>query len=59
MQGASAEGLDRVFRNGFAVGSPHTVANQVQAIFGAFGARSRGDLLARLNDRYKTSSVAY
>jgi len=37
--------------------SPNTVANQVQAIFRAFGARSRGELLARLNDQYKLSSV--
>jgi DNA-binding NarL/FixJ family response regulator len=37
--------------------SPNTVANQVQAIFRTFGARSRGELLARLNDQYKISSV--
>jgi DNA-binding CsgD family transcriptional regulator len=30
--------------------SPNTVANQVQAIFRVFGARSRGELLARLKE---------
>jgi len=39
--------------------SPNTVANQVQAIFRTFGARSRGELLARLNDQYKPASVGY
>ena len=36
--------------------SPNTVANQVQAIFRTFD-RSRGELLARLNDQYKLTSV--
>ncbi len=39
--------------------SPNTVANQVQAIFRTFGARSRGELLAGLNDRFKPNSVGY
>ena len=39
--------------------SPNTVANQVQAIFRTFGARSRGELLARLNDQYKLTSVRF
>ena len=39
--------------------SPNTVANQVQAIFRTFGARSRGELLARLNDQYKFTSVGF
>jgi DNA-binding NarL/FixJ family response regulator len=30
--------------------SPRTVANQIQGIFRKFGARSRGELMARLND---------
>ncbi|HEV2365181.1 MAG TPA: LuxR C-terminal-related transcriptional regulator [Caulobacteraceae bacterium] len=37
--------------------SPNTVAKQVQAIFRAFGARSRGELLARLNEQYRHASV--
>jgi DNA-binding NarL/FixJ family response regulator len=37
--------------------SPNTVANQVQAIFRTFGARTRGELVARLNEQYKLSSV--
>jgi DNA-binding CsgD family transcriptional regulator len=39
--------------------SPNTVANQVQSIFRTFGARSRGELLARLNEQYKPSSVGF
>jgi DNA-binding NarL/FixJ family response regulator len=39
--------------------SPNTVANQVQAIFRTFGARSRGELLARLNDQYKPTGVGF
>ena len=39
--------------------SPNTVANQVQAIFRTFGARSRGELLARLNDQYKPPGVGF
>jgi len=39
--------------------SPNTVANQVQVIFRTFGARSRGELLARLNDQYKLTSVGF
>ena len=39
--------------------SPNTVANQVQAIFRTFGARSRGELVARLNEQYKLNSVGY
>jgi DNA-binding NarL/FixJ family response regulator len=39
--------------------SPNTVANQVQAIFRRFGARSRGELVARLNEQYKLNSVGY
>jgi DNA-binding CsgD family transcriptional regulator len=39
--------------------SPNTVANQVQTIFRKFDARSRGELLAHLNDRYPPISVGY
>jgi len=39
--------------------SPNTVANQVQAIFRTFGARSRGELLARMNEQYKLSRVGF
>jgi DNA-binding NarL/FixJ family response regulator len=39
--------------------SPNTVANQVQAIFRAFRARSRSELLAVLHEQYKPSSVGY
>jgi len=39
--------------------SPNTVANQVQAIFRTFGARSRGELVARLNEQYRPNSVGY
>jgi DNA-binding CsgD family transcriptional regulator len=37
--------------------SPNTVAKQVRAIFDVFGVRSRSELLARLNERYKACSV--
>ena len=37
--------------------SARTVANQVQAIFRKFGARSRGDLMARLSEAAVPSSV--
>ncbi len=39
--------------------SPNTVANQVQTIFRKFDARSRGELLARLHDRYTPSGIGY
>jgi DNA-binding CsgD family transcriptional regulator len=37
--------------------SPRTVANQVQAIFRKFGARSRSDLMARLSERPAAGGV--